>query len=117
MLKSTEAAVRAIIALDTSITPEQANGGIAVFKGEDIRPLLDNRKLESTLTLAQAAAAIAGRRTDKDGNPCCCTKTVGQYVRRGRLVGVYGGATGRRLTGVVASSLRSFLDGKTKAVA
>lgn len=116
MLKSTETAVRAIIATDPSITPEQANGGIAVFKGEDIRPLLDNRKLESTLTLAQAAAAIGGRRTDKDGNPCgCCTKTVGQYVRRGRLVGVYGGATGRRLTGVVASSLRSFLDGKVVA--
>lgn len=70
------------------------------LNGKGTRSITDARPLDRALTPAQTGDII-GR----------TTKTVRELVKRGRLRGIYGGADGKRLTGISEQSVRDFISG------
>ena len=107
MLQHTETAIRAILAADPSVTPEQAKAAINAAKGAEASASSDIRKTDAILTVAEVAGIL---HTTK--------RSVSRYatlgaIRRVRVPGM------SRAVGYSAESVRAFLAGKPqgKAVA
>jgi len=93
----------------TSLAIPQANinGAFAAFfselDGKGTKSITNTEPLDRLLSRKQVADLLS-----------CSLKTVSDKVRAGKLNAVYGGADGKRLTGISEESVRAFMEGRTK---
>ena len=102
MLKSTKEAVRAILALDPSITAVQVKAALAELDGEGVREVTGETPPRS-YSPEQVAALLGVSR-----------KLVSKYAQRGLLVPIFTGKQGKRARRYTGASVASLLEGKTK---
>ena len=102
-LKSTLDAVRAICAADPSLNAPQIKAALAELNGEGVREMRGEPPPRS-FTPAQVAALLGRSR-----------RTVTLYARRGLLVPIYSGTTGKRAQAYTGESVAALLSGKAKA--
>lgn len=105
MLKSTKEAVRAVLALDPSITAVQVKAALAELDGEGVREVTGETPPRS-YSPEQVSQLLGVSR-----------KLVSQYARRGLLVPIYTGKQGKRARRYTGASVAAFLDGKAKEAA
>ena len=102
MLKSTREAVRAVCALDPSITAVQVKAALAELDGEGVREVTGETPPRSYSP--EQVAALRG----------VSRKLVSKYAQRGRLVPSFTGKQGKRARRYTGASVASLLEGKTK---
>lgn len=99
-MKSTETAVKAIVAADPSITAEMTKAALAALRGETAAAVTDQTPIDRALTPKQVAGILGVSR-----------KTVTKYGRKGLIQGI-GSKDGRgAIRYYAASSVRAFLAG------
>lgn len=100
MTTNTKTIIRAAMAADQTITPEEAIALNAALNGAINTP---NSDLASERAYSyMEAAALLGVKT---------SRSIQNYVRAGKLVAVRTGAKGKRGHSVTGASLRKFLSG------
>ena len=104
MMRVTEDAVKAICATDPTIHSEQLKAALADLHGEGTREMLQGEPPPRSYTAAQVAALLGRSR-----------RTVTLYARRGLLVPIYSGATGKRAQAYSGESVSALLSGKATA--
>ena len=100
MLKSTRDAVRAICAADPSVNAAQVKAALAELDGEGIRELKGETPSRS-FSREQVAALLGVNR-----------RTVTNYAKRGLLVPIYSGASGKRAQSYMGTSVMALLSGR-----
>ena len=100
MLKHTEAAIRAILEADPSVTPDQIKAGLNAINGTGRESITDTRPVDTILKPGEVAAIL---KTTK--------RNVGRYGRLGVLRRVRVPGLSRAL-GYSADSVRAFMAGK-----
>ena len=105
MLKSTREAVRAILALDPSVTAVQVRAALAELDGEGVREVTGETPPRS-YSPEQVSQLLGVSR-----------KCITNYARRGLLVPIYSGEQSKRATRYTGASVALLLDGKAKGVA
>lgn len=103
MLKSTEAALRAICAADPSVNGAQVRAALAELDGKGIHEL-QGEPPPRAYSREQVAALLGVTR-----------KTVTGYAKRGLLVPIYSGVGGQRARIYTGESVNALLSGKTPA--
>lgn len=102
MLKSTETAIRAIVATDPSISPESLKAGLRVFAGIGGGDATPREPIDRAVTRQEAAHLLGVN-----------VKTITSYVRAGRLTPIgLPDARGYHRR-IAESSLRRLLNGET----
>ena len=96
MTSNTREAVRAILAADSTITPEEAGEAIKLLSGK-----VDKEKPLPRVVKSREAARLCG----------VTTQTLRQWAREGIIQPVYAGRNVARL-GYTQESIRALLDGK-----
>lgn len=100
MLKSTQDAIRAICAADPSINAAQIKAALAELSGEGVREM-QGEPPPRAYSRAQVAALLG-----------VSTRTITQYARRGLLVPLFTGGTGKRAQSYTGDSVAALLSGK-----
>lgn len=100
MLKSTEAAIKAIAAADPSINAGQIKSALAELSGEGVREMRGEPPPRA-YSVAQVAELTGKSR-----------RTISLYARRGLLVPIYSGAAGKRAQAYTGESVVALLSGK-----
>lgn len=103
-MQTTKDAVRAICAADPSVNAAQLKAALAELDGEGTREMLQGEPPPRSYSPAQVAALLGRSR-----------RTVTLYARRGLLVPIYSGATGKRAQGYTGESVAALLSGKATA--
>lgn len=87
-----------------AIPQNRIDGAFAAFfselDGKGTRSITESEPLDRSISRKQAAELL-GRSTT------CITR----MVKNGKLHGIYGGADGKRLTGISEKSIRKFMNG------
>jgi len=102
-MKSTIDAITAICRTDPSINAAQIKAALAELDGEGVREMQGEPPPRSYSPRQVAALLGVSRRT------------VGAYCRRGLLVPIYSGATGKRAQRFSGESVAALLSGKATA--
>lgn len=103
-MKTTIDIIRAACCADPTFTPERTKAVIAAANGEGTWEVMTNSEPPPrSYSPAQVAALLGVSR-----------RTVGAYCRRGLLVPIYSGATGKRAQSYTGDSVTALLSGKAK---
>lgn len=102
-MKSTKDAVKAICAADPSINAAQLKAALAELDGEGVREMRGEPPPRA-YSVAQVAELTGKSR-----------RTISLYARRGLLVPIYSGATGKRAQAYTGESVAALLSGKATA--
>lgn len=103
MLRSTETALRAICAADPSVNASQMKAALAELSGKGVREVVGEPPPRA-YTRQQVAALLGVNR-----------KTITGYAKRGLLIPIYSGASGKRAQGYTGESVAALLSGKVSA--
>lgn len=102
-MKTTLDAVRAICATDPAINAAQIKAAITELSGDGVREMRGEPPPRA-YSVAQVAALTGKSR-----------RTISLYARRGLLVPIYSGATGKRAQAYTGESVAALLSGKATA--
>lgn len=102
-MKSTLDAVRAICQADPTINATQTKSALAELSGEGVREMRGEPPPRA-FSVAQVAELTGKSR-----------RTISLYARRGLLVPIYSGATGKRAQAYTGASVAALLSGKASA--
>ena len=100
MLKTTEVALRAVVATDPSLIPEQVEIALRILRNKNA-----TEPLEPILTGRETSALLGG--VDRH--------TLLNWERKGRLRAIRIGGPTSRIVGYTRASVRDLLEGKESA--